>query len=318
VQPFTLDERLAHARQAVVQLGASIPWLVDPIDNRLKRALGDRPNSEFVVNPQGTIVRKRAWSNPTELRKDLETLVGAVEKITRPEDVHLNTTPTLPEPAAKGTLPRVSRAGMFPLVIAPQIEIDGPPFYAKLRCEADLKVVEEGKGRLYLGFHLDPFHGAHWNSLTKPLRFELEAPEEIELSRRDGEAPPAESESDIDPREFLLDVAAWPDDKALRLHVTYSACAGQSCHEVRQSYVIRRQRDQDGGGAPGAGFRGFTPQSMFLWLLENDLDGDGSLTKNELTSMIRSRITDYDVNNDGVLTQEEIRAMASKMTRRIE
>ena len=32
VQPFTMGERLAHARQAVKQLGASIPWIVDPMD----------------------------------------------------------------------------------------------------------------------------------------------------------------------------------------------------------------------------------------------------------------------------------------------
>ena len=31
VQPFTLDERLAHARQAGKQLGSTIPWLVDPM-----------------------------------------------------------------------------------------------------------------------------------------------------------------------------------------------------------------------------------------------------------------------------------------------
>jgi hypothetical protein len=35
VQPFTLDERLEHARAAAKQLGATIPWLVDDLDNRL-------------------------------------------------------------------------------------------------------------------------------------------------------------------------------------------------------------------------------------------------------------------------------------------
>ena len=53
MQPFTLEERLAHARQAEKQLGASIPWLVDAMDNRLKHALGDRPNSEFIIDPEG-------------------------------------------------------------------------------------------------------------------------------------------------------------------------------------------------------------------------------------------------------------------------
>src|SRR6185436_15836864 len=89
VQPFTLAERLAHAKQAEKQLGATIPWLVDDIDNRLKHALGNRPNSEFIVDPQGIIVRKRAWSHPAEVRKDLEQLVGTVDRVTPEKDVHL-------------------------------------------------------------------------------------------------------------------------------------------------------------------------------------------------------------------------------------
>ena len=80
VQPFTLDERLAHARQAEKQLGATIPWLVDAMDNRLKHALGDRPNSEFIIDPKGKVVRKRAWSHPAQVRKDLEELVGKVDE----------------------------------------------------------------------------------------------------------------------------------------------------------------------------------------------------------------------------------------------
>ena len=56
-------------------------------------------------------------------------------------------------------------------------------------------------------------------------------------------------ESDIDPREFLLDVEAWPADKPVRLTVTYAACTDDICHEVRQVYVLRRERDRDGGRA---------------------------------------------------------------------
>ena len=69
VQPFTLDERLAQARQARKQFGTQIPWVVDAMDNRLKHALGDRPNAQFLINPEGVIVRKRAWANPVEVRK---------------------------------------------------------------------------------------------------------------------------------------------------------------------------------------------------------------------------------------------------------
>ena len=51
-----------------------------------------------------------------------------------------------------------------------------------------------------------------------------------------------------------MDVIAWPEDKPIRLTVTYSACVGEeTCHSVQQEYVLHRRRDKDGGGARGAG-----------------------------------------------------------------
>jgi hypothetical protein len=176
VQPFELKERLAHARQAEKQLGASIPWLVDAMDNRLKRALGDRPNSEFILDPKGKIVRKRAWSHPGLVRKDLEELVGKVDKITREEDIKLKLELPIKSAAPRGVVPRVTRSRMQAIGMEPQITPKGQPFYAKLRAEADNDLFSEGEGKLYLGFHLDPIHHAHWNNLTQPLQFKLEVP----------------------------------------------------------------------------------------------------------------------------------------------
>ena len=174
VQPFTLEERLGHARQAQTELGATIPWLVDAMDNRLKHALGDRPNSEFILDPKGKVVRKRAWSHPAQVRKDLEELVGKVEKITREEDVKLNIQPPLKAAAERGVVPRLTRPRMQPIVMEPVIEPKSLPFYAKLRIEADADVINNGSGKVYLGFHLDPFHNAHWNNLTPPLAYKME------------------------------------------------------------------------------------------------------------------------------------------------
>jgi hypothetical protein len=318
IQPFTLEERLAHARQAEKQLGASIPWLVDPMDNRLKHALGDRPNSEFVIDPQGVIVRKRPWSDPITLRSDLEELVGPVAKITRPEDVNLQVQPPLPAAAEKGVAPRVSRAGMFAIAAAPQIDEEGSPFFAKLRAEAELNLIDGGRGRMYLGFHLDPFHGAHWNNLTKPLRFRLDAPAEVKLAQTSWEAPQLSSAKDGDPREFLLEVEEWPADAAVRLVVDYFACTDDVCHTVRQVYTLRRERDKDGGGARSAGFRGLAPRDLFARLMEGDKNGDGRLVPEELDSIMRPRFTDHDSNQDGVLDGEEIREMARQLARPLE
>jgi hypothetical protein len=264
VQPLTLEERLNQARETAKRFGTSIPFLVDAIDNRLKHALIDRKNhvpmgepttydnAEFILDPKGLIVRKRTWSNPEETRKDLEVLVGKVDKITRPEDVILNRENPPPDAGSKGVIEKLPRTGMLALAAVPRIDIGGPPFFAKLRVEADQSVFEKGEGKVYLGFHLDPFHRAHWNNLKKPLRFDLELPEGVKFSNESGESPRPNVEKDIDPREFFLVVLAWPENKTVRLTVTYTVCTDTVCHDLYQTYELQRVYDRDGGRAVGS------------------------------------------------------------------
>ncbi len=314
LQPITQEERLLQAREATKRLGNTIPFLVDAIDNRLKHALGDRNNSEFIIDPKGKIVRKRTWSDPEAVRKDLEELVGKVDKITKPEDVILKVVEPPADAAARGAVERVSRSGMLPLFAPPRVEKGGPPFFAKLRAEAEPAVIEQGKGKLYLGFHLDPFHKVHWNNLNKPLRFELEPQEGVKLSVQGGEAPKSKVEKDIDPREFLLDVEAWPEGKTVRLTVTYAACTDDVCHQVRQVYELRRVLDRDGGRATSGGFRARTPEEALKRLLEGDKNADGKLTKEELPSSLQARFAEFDLNKDGLLDKDEIQNMAERLS----
>lgn len=317
LQPVTLDERLVQAREATKQLGNTIPFLVDAIDNPLKHALGDRNNSEFIIDPQGKIARKRTWSDPEAVRKDLEELVGKVDRITKPEDVVLKVVEPPLDAAAKGVVQKIPRTGMSPLLAPPQIGKADPPFYAKLRAEAEVAVIEQGKGKLYLGFHLDPFHKAHWNNLKKALRFDLEVPDGVKLSAKSGEAPRPTVEKDIDPREFLLEVEAWPEGKTLRLTVTYAACTDEACHEVRQVYELRRVLDRDGGRATsGGGFRGRTPEEALKRLLEGDKNADGMLTKEELSAFLQPRFAEFDLNKDGILDKNELQKMAEALSQR--
>lgn len=311
VQPFTLAERLAHARQAEKQLGATIPWIVDTMDNRLKHALGDRPNSEFVVNPEGVIVRKRAWSHPAQLRRDLEELVGPVDRITREEDVKLNLQPPPKAPAARGVVPRVKRPQMQAIVIEPQIEPKGQPFFAKLRAEADADLIKDGAGKLYLGFHLDPFHDAHWNNLTKPLSIKIDVDEGVTLETTTAESPKVEVASDTDPREFLVNVTAWPDQHWVRVRVTYFACVGEeTCHSVKQTYLLYRERDADGGGARGEGAGYWSPEEFNRQILSSDKDKDGKLSRDEARGLVAPQFDKLDVNHDGLLDTDELQALS--------
>lgn len=311
VQPFTLAERLAHARQAEKQLGATVPWIVDAMDNRLKHALGDRPNSEFIVNPYGIIVRKRAWSHPAQVRKDLEELVGPVDRITRAEDVHLKLEPPLKSPAARGVVVRLKRPPMQAIVMEPKIEERGLPFFAKLRAEAAPRLLMEGSGKLYLGFHLDPFHGAHWNNLTKPLSLQLHAAEGVKIEPSVVEATKVAATSDTDPREFLLNVEAWPAGKPLRVTVNYFACVGEvSCHTVTQEYVLYRKRDNDGGGARGEGAGYWEPAEFTRQMMAGDKDRNGKLDKSEVRGLVLPHFETLDVNKDGQLDSDELKVVS--------
>lgn len=316
IQPFTLEERLVHARRAEKRLGASIPWVVDAMDNRLKHALGDRPNSEFLVDPEGVIVRKRAWSNPEALRRDLEELVGSVDRVTRAEDIRLNLQPAPPLPAPRGVTSRIDREDLRPIICEPQVPDDGLPFFAKLRAEAEGDLLNSGTGRLYLGFHLDPLHNAHWNNLNQPLTFEIEAADDVRLSARTGVAESVAAATDTDPREFLLDVKAWPEQQTLRLTVRYFACVGdESCHIVRQQYVLHRRRDGDAGGArgDGAGFR--DRKELARRLLADDRNEDGRLDRAEVSGIALPHFDLIDVNQDGLLDAEELAVVADWVNR---
>ena len=248
VEPFTLEERLMHVKEAQRTLGSEITWISDTMSNDLKHALGDSPNSEFVVDPTGTIVRMRAWSRPDELRRDLEQLAGPVENPTRVSDLNLKIEAP-PKVAASGVVPRVRVPGrMMPLKIEPQSS--SQPFYMKLRAEVDQRFLREGEGVLYLGFHPDPLYHVHWNNLVDPVKYEITAPDGITVSPAKGEGPKVKEVSDIDPREFLVDIRKSGDSQEpLQVAVRYFACNDEEgwCVAVSQEYAISLEPDRDGG-----------------------------------------------------------------------
>ena len=109
IEPFTLDERLMHVKQAEVQLGSRIPWITDGMTNELKHALGDMSNAEFIVDPEGRVLERRAWSDPKALRRDLERLIRPVETPTQVSDLDMVTqrwTPKFGQLAKVGSRPR--------------------------------------------------------------------------------------------------------------------------------------------------------------------------------------------------------------------
>ncbi len=88
--------------------------------------------------------------------------------------------------------------------------------------------------------------------MTAPIHVEIEFPQGVTMPRSlDG--PTVEKESDVDPREFLVDVSGWTSDEPLRLTVRYFGCSDEPafCVPVTQYYTIHRKLDVDSGWARG-------------------------------------------------------------------
>ncbi len=317
VDPFTLDERLMHVRQAEVQLGSRIPWIADAMTNDLKHALGDMPNAEFIIDPDGVVVGRRAWSNPLALRADLERLIGPVETPTLVADLDLVTTPPVVT-VARGIVPRVVPPGrMTTLQIEPRLDESELPFYTKLRAEVDQTFLETGAGTLYLGFHIDPLYRMHWNNDAPPLEYAITAPPGVRVTPAYGRFADVEEAADADPREFLVEITAEDRSAPLDLSVTYYACddALTFCVPVTQGYTVRLAPDPDAGrvrragmrglGRRGGGRRGFggSPlERIRVW----DQNGDGIITRDEAPEALTGRFDQMDTNADGLLEEDEL------------
>lgn len=320
ITPFNLKERLMHVAEAKRTLGSRIEWICDSMDNDLKHALGDRPNSEFVIDPQGEIVVSRSWSNPSDLRDDLVKLVGEVEQPTSVADLDMKKMPP-PSKAATGIVKRVELPGqMSPLKITPVAS--RTPHYAKLR-------VESGNGKMYLGFFLDPLYKVHWNNKAAAIQFSIQPPSGVTVTPNQGSGPQVDVDADADPREFLIDVSGRSSDP-LKVTVKYFACddAETFCVPVTQEYLVSFDRDRDGGnrrssGGRGTGRRGVAgggrggppssgPPSMnemmsrIPVLAALDTDRDGTISAKELAAAPRT-LRKADRNGDGDISAEEMR-----------
>lgn len=248
VGPVTLEERLMHVREAKRTLGSEISWLCDTMNNDLKHAIGDASNSEYVLDPQGKIVRMRNWSQPAVLRKDLETLIGPVSRPTQVADLNLKVEPP-PKNAPTGVVPRLKlQAKQFlPLKTQAQVAKSKHPFYAKLRAEGDLNLIRTGKGKVYLGFFLDPLYHVHWNNQIAPVQYEIVGAKGVAVSPTKAVGPKVKEPSDADPREFLVEVNRGASTQPLQMKLHYFACTDTWCTKVTQEYLVSWEVDRDGG-----------------------------------------------------------------------
>lgn len=225
-----------HVARAKESLGTTVPWLVDSMSNELKHAMGDRPNSEFIIDPDGKIVRMRDWSNPETLRTDLTELVGKVDNPTSPRSLNMRMDFGISE-VARGVVDRL-RPEERTQAIKVKTERAQHPAYVKLRAEATSGLLRGGVGKVYLGFFVDPIHKVHWNNQSGPVL--------IEVNGKTITGPGVKEKADADPREFLVDVA---EPGPIRIKLKYVACddAETWCRKLTQEFVVTPEADRDAG-----------------------------------------------------------------------
>ena len=111
LQPVTQDERLAPGPRGHQAAGQH-----DPVpggrDRQPAQARAGRPEQLRVHHrPRGQDRPQADLERPRAVRKDLEELVGKVDKITKPEDVVLKIGKPPADAAAKGVVQKISRIG---------------------------------------------------------------------------------------------------------------------------------------------------------------------------------------------------------------
>ncbi|QDV23221.1 hypothetical protein [Aureliella helgolandensis] len=285
VQPSSIEDRFAQVDHAKELLQTQIPWLTDPIDNRLKTYFVLAPNSQFVFDQAGKVVHRNSWGRGSSLRESLETLVGKPETLTVAQDLKLPRFERHITPKSEMLLERVRVEGVAvplrvesggqsnPVSALRSINFNPSNRYVKLRPEADQQLIETGTGKLYLGFRQDPVLGASWNNLADPPEYKIVA-EGATISAATGQSKPLEAESDNEPREFLIDVKDWDADQPISVKIQYFACNKEMgwCTAVQQEFTVWRDKDeaagmvngrshfpggasQRGQGRPGAGQR---------------------------------------------------------------
>ena len=283
------------------------------MENDVETAFGGAPNGEYIVDPEGVIVRKRFWSNPATLRSDLEELVGKVDKITKVEDLPTAFVPQ-PREIASGVVPRIDLpAGLSPLVVDPVPDAENP-FFAKLRVEGTRQLLETGKGKLYFGVYLDPLYKVHWNNRAGRVKLDLGNDQKVTFEQAVYVSDEVKEDADVDPRQFLIP-AEFPVEKdsdsgdlsmadPFTVELTYTVCddAETFCKQVTQSYQINLKRSTNSGSRPGIFLN-----ELFANVREMDTNGDGDLTADELPpGQVSLYVGHMDYNGNDKIEKAEI------------
>ncbi|MEL7498341.1 MAG: hypothetical protein AAFN77_12085 [Planctomycetota bacterium] len=302
VPVVSIEERLLHIKRAKEMMKTDMNWICDTMKNDVKDRFGGTYNGEFIIDPDGKLLKKRFWSDPVQLRKDLVEIIGPVDKVTEVADLPTVFTPE-PRKIASNVMPRpIMPPRLMPMDAKPHKSDD--PFFAKLRIEANSEFYRGAKGKIFFTVYLDPIHKVHWNNLAGKVKLEIDAKEdEFEFSKTKFESLDAKVDADVDPRWMLCSAQAM-NTKPFNVKLTYTICddAETFCKEVVQEYVVNPAPNRNGGTRPGIFLN-----EMFVDVKKMDKNGDQKLTKDELPmGEVTMYVGHLDYDGDEVIDFAEI------------
>jgi predicted outer membrane repeat protein len=324
VRPLRIQERARHVELATDLLHTRIPWLYDPMDNQSATELAqESDNNIFIFSSEGREEYAGSFDDTAALLRTLAKLAGPATNL----------------PAVRGSLdaPDITPINMPETKLVQRIQIDpanapyhavrivplesSHPAYVKPRIEASTSLLETGKGRLYLGFHLDPLYPAEWNNISDSLKYIMKAPRGSAIAPSINTAPKITGQAtDAEPREFLLTASKLTAEQPLPLQVVYSIYSAKTRRNISitQNYAIYIERDPFGGevfnrqtSIPAPTGKRRTVKSNVskdpfdLLAAKYDLDRDGKISKDEAAGKLLREFENIDGNQDGFVEKKE-------------
>lgn len=88
-EPKTIEQRIALAKRFRTEVPGTVPVLIDDVDNRVGKQLGELPNSAHVIGKDGKVTMKIAWAAVGEVEKELARILGGQAPAAPPADLAL-------------------------------------------------------------------------------------------------------------------------------------------------------------------------------------------------------------------------------------
>ncbi len=317
VQPFNQLERARQVQHSQDLLKTETDWLYDTMENQTAEALApENTKSVFLFSKSGEELYSGTLEEMESLRNALENIAGPSDTKTDPDQFPAPRIAAV-NPMKPLVLDRIhfdpENEHYLPLDIVPKES--QTPYYAKLRAEASQELLQTGNGRLYLGFNLDPLYRMEWNNEESALKYEIRPMKGVVAPSVKSAPIISEYATDTDPREFILSARQLDTTQPIMLRVQYSVYspALKRSANIQQQYIINLRPDPFGGKAyrrqlpyKDTPLQRNQPSTAIPYQLRQyDANGDGKLTRGEVTGSLWSKFPEIDSNHDGYLSIEE-------------